>query len=52
LSQEYLQLASEHPTNGDTYDLIIASKKAPGAVTMYSSPSHQHLNGLLKITFR
>ncbi|KAK7033250.1 hypothetical protein R3P38DRAFT_2921611 [Favolaschia claudopus] len=60
LPQKYLQLASEHPTNGDTYDLVVNSvdgknkdkeKRASGAVTMYSSPSHQHLNGLLKITF-
>jgi uncharacterized protein (DUF427 family) len=51
LSPEYLQLASEHPTNGDTYDLIIASKKAAGAVTIYSGTNYQHLNGLLKIKF-
>ncbi|KAJ7258481.1 hypothetical protein C8J57DRAFT_1515801 [Mycena rebaudengoi] len=51
LSQQYLQQASEHPTNGDTYDLIIAHKKTAGAVTIYSSPNHEHLNGLLKTNF-
>ncbi|KAJ7261819.1 DUF427-domain-containing protein [Mycena haematopus] len=51
LSPEYLQLVSEHPTNGDTYDLILTSKKAAGAVTKYTNSSHQHLNGLLKINF-
>ncbi|KAJ6623948.1 DUF427-domain-containing protein [Mycena sp. CBHHK59/15] len=50
LSQEFIQLASEHP-DGDVYDLAVGSNKAAAAVTVYSSPSHQHLNGLLKITF-
>ncbi|KAJ6513088.1 DUF427-domain-containing protein [Mycena sanguinolenta] len=51
LSAEYLQLVSEHPNDGDVYDLIIASKKAAGAVTKYTNSSHKHLNGLLKINF-
>ncbi|KAJ7761924.1 hypothetical protein DFH07DRAFT_814558 [Mycena maculata] len=50
LAQEYIQLASEHP-DGDMYDLAAGSKKAEAAVTVYSSASHQHLNGLLKINF-
>ncbi|KAJ7170822.1 hypothetical protein C8R43DRAFT_981218 [Mycena crocata] len=50
LPHEYIQLASEHP-DGDKYDLNVGSKKAPGAVTVYSSSEHQHLKGLLKITF-
>ncbi|KAF7374767.1 hypothetical protein MSAN_00362200 [Mycena sanguinolenta] len=44
LSPEYLQPVSEHPTDGDIYDLIIASKKAAGAVTKYTNSSHTHLN--------
>ncbi|KAF7374768.1 hypothetical protein MSAN_00362300 [Mycena sanguinolenta] len=51
LSAEYLQPVSEHSNDGDVYDLIIASKKATGAVTKYTNSSHKHLNGLLKINF-
>jgi len=50
LAQEHIQLASEHP-DGDKYDLNVGAKKAAEAVTFYSSPSHQHLKGLLKINF-
>jgi hypothetical protein len=52
LAKKYIQLASEHPTNGDTYNLTVGSKKAAGAVTLYSSPNYEHLDGLLKIKFR
>ncbi|KAJ6576667.1 hypothetical protein DFH09DRAFT_1149963 [Mycena vulgaris] len=50
LAREYIQLASEHP-DGDTYDLNVGPKKAAGAVTAYSSATHEHLKGLLKIKF-
>jgi hypothetical protein len=51
LSPEFIELASKHP-DGDTYDLLVGTTKAVGAVTVYSDPTHQHLNGLLKINFK
>ncbi|KAJ7285139.1 DUF427-domain-containing protein [Mycena rebaudengoi] len=47
LPPEFIELASKHP-DGDTYDLLVGTTKAVGAVTVYSDPTHQHLNGLLQ----
>ncbi|KAJ7158613.1 hypothetical protein C8R46DRAFT_1002267 [Mycena filopes] len=50
VAKEHIQLASEH-ADGDSYDLVAGSKKAAGAVTVFSSPNHEHRTGLVKIKF-
>ncbi|KAF7327638.1 hypothetical protein MKEN_00343100 [Mycena kentingensis (nom. inval.)] len=50
LSLEHVELSQEH-TDGDRYDLVVNGKRAAGAVTVYSQPSHKHLQGLVKVNF-
>ncbi|KAJ7030353.1 hypothetical protein C8F04DRAFT_1113375 [Mycena alexandri] len=51
VAKEYIQLASEHP-DGDSYDLVAGSKKAPGAVTsVLQARTMKHRTGLVKIKF-
>ncbi|KAF7312451.1 hypothetical protein MIND_00258600 [Mycena indigotica] len=50
LSLDYVELTKEHP-DGDKYDLKVNGKTAKEVVTVYSQPTHEHLQGLLKITF-
>ncbi|KAJ7650079.1 hypothetical protein FB45DRAFT_886862 [Roridomyces roridus] len=56
LLEEYLQngaASNDSSNSGVVYDLVVGTKKAEGAVTVYSNPSaaQQHLQGLVNIKF-